>query len=142
VHGLDRGGRRDDVDEGLEQAAMLVVRHVSDRTALNLTAILTLGTLHREGPIRVMTLAAAMGTSQPSMTQMVRRLARHGRVIRVDDPEDGRAALVTITKAGRALLDDRLPEMRAALPTADEASLTLAMQMALPLIRRLICEAQ
>ncbi len=68
---------------------------------------------------------------------------------RVDDPGDGRAALVTITDAGRALLDDqrcerrdRLTELLAALPAEDEVTLTLAMHVALPIIGRLIDDAQ
>src|SRR3984957_16859598 len=112
-----------DIAEGLEQAAILVVRHMSDRTALNLTASMVLDTLNREGPLRVTTLAAAAGIGQPSMTELVQRLERQRLVTRVDDPEDGRAALVTITDAGRAPLDDQrrgrrdqLAELLTALP--------------------------
>jgi DNA-binding MarR family transcriptional regulator len=145
----DRGANRDDVAQGLEQAAILIVRYMSDRSALNMTASSVLDALEREGPVRVTTLAATTGTGQPSMTELVQRLERQGLVIRVDDPGDGRAALVTITDAGRSLLDDRrryrrdrLGELLTALPAEDEASLTLAMQVALPIIRRLILHAQ
>jgi DNA-binding MarR family transcriptional regulator len=107
---------------------------LADRSALNLTASSVLDALQREGPIRVTTLAATTGIGQPSMTELVQRLERQGLVIRVDDPGDGRAALVTITNAGRALLDgrrryrcDRPGELLTALPAEDEASLTLAM---------------
>jgi DNA-binding MarR family transcriptional regulator len=82
------------------------------------------------------------------MTELVQRLERQRLVTRVDDPEDGRAALVTITDAGRAPLDDQrrgrrdqLAEMLSALPAEDEATLTLAMHVALPIIRRLILNA-
>jgi DNA-binding MarR family transcriptional regulator len=140
---------REDVVEGLEQAAILIVRHMADRTALNLTASMALDTLNREGPARVTTLAAAAGIGQPSMTELVQRFERQGLVTRVDDPGDGRAALVTITEAGRALLDDRqrdrhdrLAELLLTLPAEDEATLTLAMHVALPIIRRLTDHAQ
>ena len=83
------------------------------------------------------------------MTELVQRLKRQGLVTRVDDPGDGRAALVTITDAGRALLDDqrrdrrdRLAELFTALPADEEVTLTLAMHVALPIIRRLIDDAQ
>jgi DNA-binding MarR family transcriptional regulator len=139
---------REDIAEGLEQAAILVVRHMSDRTALNLTASMVLDTLNREGPLRVTTLAAAAGIGQPSMTELVQRLERQRLVTRVDDPEDGRAALVTITDAGRAPLDDQrrgrrdqLAELLTALPAEDEATLTLALHVALPIIGRLIHNA-
>jgi DNA-binding MarR family transcriptional regulator len=140
---------RDDVGDGLEQVAILVVRHLSDRTALNMTASSVLDTINRDGPTRVTSLATVAGVGQPAMTELVQRLEQQGLVIRVEDPGDGRAALVTITNAGRALLDDRrryrrdrLGEMLTALPPEDEASLTLAMHVALPIIRRLILEAQ
>jgi DNA-binding MarR family transcriptional regulator len=107
-----------------------------------------LGTLDREGPARVTTLAAAGGVGQPAMTELVQRLERQGLVTRVEDPGDGRAALVTITDTGRALLDDqrrerheRLAEMLAALPDEDEATLALTMRVALPIIGRLIRNA-
>jgi DNA-binding MarR family transcriptional regulator len=142
-----RGVSREDVAEGFEQAAILMVRHMSDRAARS--ANMALDTLNREGPARVTTLAAALGIGQPSMTELVQRLERKGLVTRVEDPGDGRAALATITHLGRALLDDqrrgrreRVAELLAALPAEDEASLTLAMHVALPIIRRLIEDAQ
>ena len=126
-----------------------MVRHVTVRTGLGLTANLTLGTLDQEGPARVTALAATASIGQPAMTELVQRLERQSLVTRVDDPEDGRAALVTITNAGRALLDDqrrdrrdRLAELLTALPADDEVTLTLAMHVALPIIRRLIDDAQ
>ena len=126
-----------------------MVRHLAVRTGLGLTANLTLSTLNREGPARVTALAAAASIGQPAMTELVQRLERQSLVTRVDDPEDGRAALVTITNAGRALLDeqqrdrrDRLAELLTGLPEDDEVTLTLAMRVALPIIRRLIDDAQ
>jgi len=144
-----RGVSREVAVEGLEQTAILMVRHLSVRTGLGLTANSTLGTLDREGPARVTALAAAASIGQPAMTELVQRLKRQGLVTRVDDPGDGRAALVTITDAGRALLDDqrrdrrdRLAELFTALPADEEVTLTLAMHVALPIIRRLIDDAQ
>jgi DNA-binding MarR family transcriptional regulator len=144
-----RGVSRRDVFEGLEQAAILMVRQLFGRAGLSLTAGLVLSTLNQEGPVRVTTLAAAAGIGQPSMTELVQRLERQGLVTRVEDPADGRAALVTITNGGRALMDDqrrdrrdRLADLLAALPAEDEATLTLAMHVALPIIRRLIDDAQ
>ena len=144
-----RGVSREIAVEGLEQAAILMVRHLAVRTGLGLTANLTLGTLNREGPARVTVLAAAASIGQPAMTELIQRLERQSLVTRVDDPGDGRAAVVTITNAGRALLDDlqrdrrdRMAELLTALPAEDEVTLTLAMHVALPIIRRLIDDAQ
>jgi DNA-binding MarR family transcriptional regulator len=144
----DRNGAVDDSAEGLEQAAILVLRHLSDREALNLTALMTLGTLEREGPARVTTLAAAAGISQPAMTELIQRLERQDLVARVDDPDDGRVSLVSLSDAGRALRrdqqrdrHDQLAVLLSALPAEDEASLSLAMAVARPIIRRLIDQA-
>jgi DNA-binding MarR family transcriptional regulator len=144
-----RGASRANAIEGLEQAAILMVRHLAVRTGLGLTANLALGTLDREGPARVTALAAAASIGQPAMTELVQRLQRQGLVTRVGDPGDGRAALVTITDAGRALLDDqrrdrrdRMTELLAALPADEEVTFTLAMHVALPIIGRLIDDAQ
>jgi DNA-binding MarR family transcriptional regulator len=148
VESPDRSGPSDDSAEGLEQASILMLRHLSDRSALNLTALLTLSTLEQEGPVRVTALAAAAGIGQPAMTELIQRLERQGMVTRVDDPEDGRVALVSISDAGRALRSDlqrgrrdRLAVLLAGLPAEDEATLNLAMRVALPIIRRLIDQA-
>ena len=127
--------------------SILTTRHITNQ-ALSLTSALALSRLNEEGPIRLTTLAAAEGIAQPSMTQLIQRLQRQGLATRINDPEDGRAALVNITNAGRALLNarrrdrrDRLAELLMALSPEDEATLTLAMHVALPIIRRLIHNA-
>jgi DNA-binding MarR family transcriptional regulator len=149
VEESSRGVSRQIAVEGLEQAAILMVRHLALRTGLGLTANLTLGTLDREGPARVTALAAAASIGQPAMTELVQRLERQGLVTRVEDPGDGRVALVTVTNDGRALLAEqkrdrreRMAELLTALPAEDEITLTLAMHVALPIIRRLIDDAQ
>jgi DNA-binding MarR family transcriptional regulator len=152
IYGVEessRGVSRQIAVEGLEQAAILMVRHLALRTGLGLTANLTLGTLDREGPARVTALAAAASIGQPAMTELVQRLERQGLVTRVEDPGDGRVALVTVTNDGRALLAEqkrdrreRMAELLTALPAEDEITLTLAMHVALPIIRRLIDDAQ
>ena len=141
-------GNREDVAEALEQASILTTRHLSDQAALSLTAARALGRLNEEGPIRLTTLAAAEGISQPSMTQLIQRLQRQGLATRINDPEDGRVALVNITNAGRAVMDDRrrdrrdrLAELLKGVSPEDEAALTLAANVALPIIRRLVHDA-
>jgi DNA-binding MarR family transcriptional regulator len=114
---------REDVAAALEQASILTTRHITDQAALSLTAALTLSRLNKQGPIRLTTLAAAEGISQPSMTQLIQRLERQGLATRINDPEDGRVALVSITNAGRALLNAR---QRAPRPTGRAARGPLA----------------
>lgn len=53
--------------------------------------------------LRLTELAATEQVSQPGVTQLVTRLERDGLVERRPDPRDGRAVLVHITEAGRAV---------------------------------------
>ena len=133
---------RDDIASALNSAVVLFVRHIAYGQSLTQNAVL--GQLDDDGPIRLTTLAAATGVSQPSMTQLIARLEREGLVARLEDPDDGRATLVAITDDGRAhrvttrrTLHGRLNELLETLPADDEASLALAMRVAAPLIEQL-----
>jgi DNA-binding MarR family transcriptional regulator len=139
---------RDVIGDALDRVAELVVRHLEDRQRLSRNAAAVLDRLDREGPVRLTVLAVGAGVSQPAMTELVQRLSSQGLVTRVSDPADGRAALVGITAAGRALLADRLQERRnrladllATLPEEAEPALALAMHVALPIVQRLIHNA-
>jgi DNA-binding MarR family transcriptional regulator len=127
----------------LQAAAVLLVRHLSYGESITSALVLTL--LAEDGPVRVSVLATASGVSQPSMTELVGRLVREGLVTRLSDPEDGRATLVDITASGRTLLlqrrrsrHNRLTELLEMLPAEDVVTLSLAMRVAAPFIRRLI----
>ena len=78
------------------------------------------------------------------MTELVGRLQREGLVTRLSDPQDARATLVDITARGRARrvkqqksVHDRVIELLDMLPPADQATLSLAMRVASPLIAEL-----
>lgn len=100
---------------------------------LSLTARSTLARLGDGGPARISDLARLEGVSQPAMTGLVNRLAADGLVTRAADPTDARAALVTLTAAGRESVAARRAEragiLAAALerlPTADQRALLAA----------------
>ena len=103
--------------------------------------------LHRldaDGPVRLTLLAAVVGVSQPSMTQLVQRLERRGIVCRQRDPNDGRASLVAITDLGRANIQEqrlfrreRLANLLTTLDPKDQAALELATRVVLPIVARL-----
>lgn len=140
-----RAESRAHVGTTLEQIAVLVVRHLADRQGLAFTSVLVLNILDNEGPTRLTALATAEGISQPSMSQLVQRLEKQGLVARVSDPDDGRAALIDITDAGRTLiaqrqrdLRGRLADLLTTLSTEDENALTLAMNVAQPIVGRMI----
>jgi DNA-binding MarR family transcriptional regulator len=138
----------DCIGELLDQALDLTARFLSDRADLSASAAFAMNRVCREGPIRLTTLAAKEGVSQPSMTQLIQRLERVGLVTRLADPDDGRAALIGITGQGQALLDDRKRIRRERLTvllerlTPDEKSaLWLSARVALPVLHRLVANA-
>ena len=92
------------IAEALRVGATLGVRHLARGTSL--TSRNVLAALAAEGPCRLTALATATGIAQPAMTQLVGRMEREGLVVRLIDPEDGRATLVAITDAGRGLRDE------------------------------------
>jgi DNA-binding MarR family transcriptional regulator len=135
-----------DIAEGIAEAlkvgATLMVRHLARGTSL--TSINVLAALAAEGPSRLTALATATGIAQPAMTQLVGRMDREGLVVRLIDPEDGRATLVAITNAGRALRSERhqsaherMAELLDRLSADDQAMLALAMRVAMPMLQQL-----
>lgn len=126
----------------------LTIRFLSDRADLSASAAFTMNRVCREGPIRLTTLASKEGGSQPSMTQLVQRLERAGLVTRLPDPDDGRACLIASTVQGQALLDERkrmrrerLAALMTTLTAEEQAALWLSARVALPLIGRLMANA-
>ena len=119
-------------------------RHLIPSEGVSLTAGSTLGLLLRSGALRLTALAEREAVSQPAMTGLVSRLQSAGLVVRRADPSDGRAVLVELTVAGRALIEDRRARRAAAL----ERLLALLdpgerarFDSAIPALRRLIDHA-
>jgi DNA-binding MarR family transcriptional regulator len=133
---------REGIGEALDLGAALPIRHVARSTSLTSRAVLR--AIREDGPTRLSELAFSTGVSQPAMTQLVGRMEREGLVVRLIDPEDARATLVDITAAGRAVWAElyqsrreRLAELLDNLSPDEEATLGLAMRVALPLIEQL-----
>lgn len=138
----------DCVGEFLDQAMDLTAQFLSDRADLSASAAFAMSRVRRKGPMRLTTLAAKEGVSQPSMTQLVQRLERLGLVTRIADPDDGRAALIGITGHGQTLLDERkrlrrrrLRALLATLTPEEESALWLSARVALPILHRLVANA-
>jgi DNA-binding MarR family transcriptional regulator len=132
----------------LDDATDLTARFLSDRTEMSASAAFAINRVSREGPIRLTTLAAKEGVSQPSMTQLVQRLERADLVLGVADPEDRRVRLIGTTSQGQALLDDRrrirrdrLRKLLAELTPEEESALWLAAHVAGPILARLTASA-
>src|ERR1700746_3653976 len=130
----------DSIGETLDQAMDLSARYLTERAGLSASAGFLLNRVSREGPARLTTLALKEGVSQPAMTPLLQRLERQGLVTRLTDPDDRRVALVAITRAGQALLDERkrirrerLTALLATLSSAEEFALWLSAQVASPI---------
>jgi DNA-binding MarR family transcriptional regulator len=127
------------VAAGFEQFYDLL-RRLTPRVGLSLTAASTLRRLESSGPRRLCELHAPEGVSQPAMTQLVTRLEKEGLAERRGDPADGRAVVVTITEAGLDAVSRRregralaLSGLLRQLSPADRASIAAA----LPALERL-----
>jgi len=83
---------------------------------LSLAASRILVRLLDHGPCRIGDLAAQERSSQPTVTNHVKRLEALGLVARRPDPSDARAWMIELTDAGRSELD----AMRSALGTGLE----------------------
>ncbi len=107
---------------------------------LSFTTLSVLDTLASGGPMRLTELTRTEQMSQPGLTQLVTRLERDGLVERRPDPDDGRAALVHLTEAGRrigrARREDRARHLAPLIArlTAEERR---ALAGALPVLTRL-----
>ncbi len=109
-------------------------------TALTLTQLATLATLERHGSLSPGELAEHERVQPPSMSRVVAVLEGRELIRRSPHPSDRRQALVSISAAGRALLeedrrrrDEWLSQQLATLPPADLSLLRAAA----PLLERL-----
>ncbi|WP_235912165.1 MarR family winged helix-turn-helix transcriptional regulator [Ruania zhangjianzhongii] len=82
-----------------------------------------LAQIERTGPVRTSDLARLDRSSQPTITAQLQRAEQEGWALRTADPQDGRASLVELTDAGRAVLREVRRARAAALtPRLDELS--------------------
>ena len=63
-----------------------------------------LSRLDGRGEARLSDLAISIGVDASSLTPRAQRLEREGFIVREADPTDGRASLLRMTRAGKALL--------------------------------------
>src|SRR5690349_8134327 len=106
-------------------------RRLRQEAGTDLSPSLTaaLATIERHGPLTPTELAARERVQRPTVTRVACRLEEQGLVTRAPDPADGRSALISVTPAGRAVLEEIrtakaafLHERLAALSPEDRAT--------------------
>ena len=83
-----------------------LIRRLRSENLFPLTQTWVLGRLDREGPASVSDLAQVMRVRPQSMAQTIGDLEAEGMVARSPDPNDRRRALVSLTPAGRARIEE------------------------------------
>ena len=128
----------------LSRLVRLLIRETT-AAGMSRTSLSVLTALRDAGSARITELADAERVAQPSMTTLVSRLEQQGLVERRSDPQDGRAVVVALTRAGRAELE-RMTAARSELLARRLEALTPAEQAALagalPALDRLVDEEQ
>lgn len=109
-----------ELGEALVTTAAAVVRRVpTEGMELSLAATRVLARIKDNGPSRISDLAAQERSSQPTITNHVKRLEAAGLVQREVDPSDARAYLIALTPAGT----ETLAQIRSRLGTNIEPML-------------------
>jgi DNA-binding MarR family transcriptional regulator len=118
------------------------LRAQANKGDLSLSQLAVLGTLDREGPATVTTLARAEGVRPQSMGATVAALQEAGLVGGAPDPADGRQVMLSLTEAARSWLkvsraarEDWLSQaIRSHLTSAEQQELASAVR----LLRRIV----
>ena len=76
-------------------------------TGLSPTLASALATIDNHGPLTPSELAARERVQRPTATRLVARLEELGVLQRAADPQDRRSSLLSVTPAGRALLEEQ-----------------------------------
>lgn len=104
-----------DAERGLASRLRLAVVRLTRRlraqrvnSAISLTQVSALSTLHKCGPLTPGELAAKEGVQPPSMTRVIAALEEYGFATRRPHPTDGRQAIVELTDAGLAYIDEEV----------------------------------
>lgn len=96
-----------ELGELLVTTAAAVVRRVpTDGMEISLAAARVMARIKDNGPCRISDLATQERSSQPTITNHVKRLETAGLVQREMDPRDARAWLIALTPLGRQRLDE------------------------------------
>jgi DNA-binding MarR family transcriptional regulator len=99
---------RPDLAVRLRYAVTRTARRLRQEAPVGLTPSqgAALSTVEQYGPLTPSELAQRERVQRPTVARMLAGLEERGLVQRAPDPADRRSALISLTPAGRALLDD------------------------------------
>jgi DNA-binding MarR family transcriptional regulator len=126
----------------LRRISRLIDRQI-DGAGLTPTQLSVLGTAARLGPIGVGELAEEEGLNPTMLSRLVGKLEAAGLLVRVPNPNDGRAVSVQVSDSGHALqarMRDERTELFARRLAALPASQSKQLFAALPAIQALADE--
>src|SRR3954447_21539213 len=112
-------------------------------SGLSPTATAALATVDRHGPLTPSELAQRERVQRPTVTRLVARLEEMGPLARAGNPADRRSSLLSITPAGRALLEEARERKDAYLASrlvGLEADERAALDRAAAILERLLEE--
>jgi len=120
--------------------ASVLVAAARDSHLLNLSIaqIATLQLVGLRQHMRVGEIAAALGMQLPGASKLVADMVTRDLCTRLDDPNDRRAKVVTLTSAGRVLVD----QMSRTLSTEFPASITEASPDVADIFNRIFAAMQ
>ncbi|MFI9506103.1 MarR family winged helix-turn-helix transcriptional regulator [Nocardia sp. NPDC052566] len=132
----------------LSLAVVRLTRHLRGRRAdsqISLTQLSALATLAREGAMTPGALAAKERVQPPSMTRVIASLSDMALVERKPHPTDGRQIIVSLSEAGRALIDDET-SAREAWMTDQLSGLTddqlVVLTRAVGIMKQIVAESE
>lgn len=104
-----------DAEAGLASRLRLAVVRLTRRlraqrvnSAISLTQVSALSTLHKCGPLTPGELAAKEGVQPPSMTRVIAALEEYGFATRRPHPTDGRQAIVELSESGASYINEEV----------------------------------
>lgn len=107
-------------DQGLEPATVSLIHEVG-----------------RVGPVRLSALAETIGLDVSTVSRHVRGLVEAGHLARAEDPDDRRAALLSVTPSGVALLEKAMARRSEVLARATDGWSATDMDQLITLLLRL-----
>ena len=122
----------------LRLAITRTARRLRQEANADLSPSLTsaLASIEAHGPVTPSELASCERVQRPTITRVLTRLAELELIERAADPADGRSTLISITPAGRSLLEDLrgrrdafLADRLSKLSTEDRAVLDRASEV-------------